>query len=245
LVLIAGPTGHGKSTTLAALVRLFVESRPVHVITVEEPIEIVHEADHAVVSQREVGAHTGSFPQALRAALREDPDVITVSELHDAPTAEMVLTACQTGHLVLATINAPTAQRGIERFIDLFAPDQHNAVRTVLAGALKLVIGQRLLRRADGSSMVPAVELVTGGIPLWTLIRDQKLFQLPALQRRGRHLGMVSLGHAAQRLEQEGQISADEARKLVHESSSSPPATSPLPDRLSGGLRDLIRRSEE
>ena len=241
LVLIAGPAGHGKSTTQAALVHLFNTSRPVHIITVEEPIEIVHGIHRAVVSQREVGSHTSSFPQALRAALREDPDVIVVGELRDARTAEMVLTACQTGHLVLATINAPTAQRAIERFIDLFPNDQQAAVRTVLAGALKLVTAQRLLRRADGDGLVPAVEIVTGGIALWTLVRDQKLFQLPALQRRGRHLGMVSLADAVHQLVARGLVTEEAARTVVSEPGNAQPVPSPV-GPAAGGLRELVGR---
>jgi twitching motility protein PilT len=244
VVLIAGPAGQGKSTTQAALVHLFNESRPVHVITIEEPIEVIHGIRRAVVSQREVGVHTNSFPQALRAALREDPDVIVVGELRDARTAEMVLTACQTGHLVLTTINAPSAQRAIERFIDLFPSDQQGAVRTVLAGALKLVAAQRLLRRADGTGMVPAVEIVTGGIALWTLIRDEKLFQLPALQRRGRQLGMVSLADAVDLLVQQDLVTKEEAQSVVAEPNGPPPVTSSAGTPV-GGLRQLIgsRRS--
>ncbi len=241
LVIITGPAGHGKSTTLAALVHLFSESRPFHVITIEEPIEVVHDVHRSVVSQREVGSHTHSFPQALRAALREDPDVIVVGEMRDAQTAEMVLTACQTGHLVLTTINAPTAQRAIERFIALFPTDHHGAVRTVLAGALKLVAAQRLLRRQDNSGMVPAVEIVTGGIALWTLIRDGKLFQLPALQRRGHQLGMVSFADAARALVERGLVSMAEASPLIPATPRPVPAPAPK-EPASARLRDLVEK---
>lgn len=191
LVVISGPNGHGKTTTLAALVGLYNESRPAHIITVEDPVEFIHPPKRALVSQREVGVHTRSFESALKGALREDPDIIAIGELRDRETVEMALTASETGHIVLATMSTPNGASTIERLIDMFAPEDQSQVRATLAGALKLIISQRLVPTLDGKRQVPAAELITGNVPLWTLIRDNKLYQLPSLLQRGRAYGMI------------------------------------------------------
>ncbi len=193
LAIISGPNGHGKTTTMAAIVGAVVASRPAHIITVEDPIEIVFDRGRSVVSQREVGVHTRSFHSALKAALREDPDVIVIGELRDRETVEMALSAAETGHLVIATMSTPSGAKTIDRVIDLFPPDDQSQVRATLAGALKIVVSQRLLPRADGSGMIAAAELISGGVALWTLIRDKKLHQLPSLMQRGRAFGMMRL----------------------------------------------------
>jgi len=214
LVIIAGPNGHGKTTSMAALVDMFNVDHPLHIITVEDPVEVVHPRKRAIVTQREVGAHTRSFGRALKAALREDPDVIAIGELRDRETVEMALSASETGHLVLATMSTPSAAKTIDRLIDMFPPDDQAQVRATLAGALKLVLSQRLLRRADGSGLVAAFEMITGGIPLWSLIRDNKLFQLPSLLQRGRNFGMIGLDDSLRELLSHGVIEREEA--LTH-----------------------------
>ena len=193
LVVCSGPSGAGKTTTLAALVQLFNERKAVHIITVEDPVEVHYPRGKAVISQREVGTHTLSFRSALKAALREDPDIVAIGELRDRETVEMALSAAETGHLVIATMSTPSGAQTIERLIDMFPPDDQSQVRASLAGALKLVISQRLLQSTEENRMVAAFEMITGNVPLWSLIRDRKLHQLPSLLQRGRAYGMVRL----------------------------------------------------
>jgi twitching motility protein PilT len=211
LVLISGPNGHGKTTSMAALIDMFNTAKPLHIITVEDPVEVLHPVKRALVTQREVGVHTQTFHTALAAALREDPDVIAIGELRDRETVEMALQASETGHLVLATMSTPSGAKTIDRVIDMFPPDDQSQVRATLAGALKLVLSQRLLRRRDGKGLVAAYELITGNIPLWALIRDKKLFQLPSLMQRGRNYGMIQLEDSLKELLRNGVIAEQEA----------------------------------
>jgi twitching motility protein PilT len=211
LIVIAGPTGHGKTTTMAALVRLVNEATRHHVITVEDPIEYVHPARSAVVSQREVGSHTRSFGSALKASLREDPDVIVVGELRDTETVRMALNASETGHLVLGTMNTPSAAKTIDRLVDLFPPGEQPQVRLTLAGGLKLIVAQRLVPRADASGVVAAVEILPGIVPLWNLIREQKTYQIASLQQRGRGLGIVRLDESLLELVKSGTVTREAA----------------------------------
>lgn len=211
LVVISGPNGHGKTTTMAALVDLFNRNHAMHIITVEDPVEVLHPRKKALITQREVGTHTESFHAALAGALREDPDVIVIGELRDRETVEMALAASETGHLVLATMSTPSAAKTIDRMIDLFPPDDQSQVRATMAGSLKLVLSQRLLRRADGNGLVAAYEMATGAVPLWTLIRDNKLYQLPSLLQRGRSYGMIRLEDSLRVLIERNVISEEEA----------------------------------
>jgi twitching motility protein PilT len=211
LVLVTGPTGHGKTSTLAAIVDIINRETTHHVITVEDPVEYVHPRKKAMISQREVGSHTRSFAAALKASLREDPDVIVVGELRDTETVRMALAASETGHLVLGTMNTPSAAKTIDRMIDLFPPADQAQVRMTLAGGLHLIVGQRLIPAASGRGMVAAVELLTGTIALWNLIRDAKTYQIPSLQQRGKGVGIVRLDESLGDLVREGRISRDHA----------------------------------
>jgi twitching motility protein PilT len=193
LVVLTGPTGHGKTSTLAAVVDIINRESSHHVITVEDPVEHIHPRKQAMMSQREVGTHTRSFASALKASLREDPDVIVVGELRDTETVRMALAASETGHLVLGTMNTPSAAKTIDRLIDLFPPADQQQVRVTLAGALKLLVSQRLLPTMDGTSMVVAVELLPGSVALGNLIRDSRTFQIASLMQRGKALGIVRL----------------------------------------------------
>jgi twitching motility protein PilT len=215
LIVIAGPTGHGKTTTMAALVRLVNETSRHHVITVEDPVEYVHPARSAVVSQREVGTHTKSFGSALKASLREDPDVIVVGELRDTETVRMALNASETGHLVLGTMNTPSAAKTIDRLIDLFPPGEQPQVRLTLAGGLKLIVAQRLVPRADASGVAAAVEILPGIVPLWNLIREQKTYQIASLQQRGRGLGIVRLDESLHELVKAGTVTREAALEFA------------------------------
>jgi twitching motility protein PilT len=191
LVLVTGPTGHGKTSTLAAIVDIINAGTTHHIITVEDPVEYIHTRKKAMISQREIGSHTRSFQSALKASLREDPDVIVVGELRDTETVRMALAASETGHLVLGTMNTPNAAKTIDRLVDLFPPADQQQVRMTLAGGLHLIVSQRLLPAADGSGMVAAVELLPGSVALWSLIRDAKTYQIPSLQQRGKGFGIV------------------------------------------------------
>ncbi len=226
LIVVTGPTGHGKTTTLAALVDLINRETTHHIITVEDPIEYVHPRKRAMLSQREVGTHTRTFAAALKASLRQDPDVIVVGELRDTETVRMALSASETGHLVLGTMNTPSAAKTIDRLIDLFPPSDQAQVRATLAGGLRMVVSQRLLPAADGQSMVAAAEILPGSIALYTLIRENKTFQIPSLQQRGRNAGMLRLDESLADLVRAGKTSVEYAR-----------AASEQPDELENQLR--------
>jgi twitching motility protein PilT len=216
LVVVTGPTGHGKTNTLAAIVDIVNRETTHHVITVEDPVEFVHPRKKAMMSQREVGSHTQTFAAALKASLREDPDVIVVGELRDTETVRMALAASETGHLVLGTMNTPSAAKTIDRLIDLFPPADQQQVRMTLAGGLHLIVSQRLVPGADGKGMVAAVELLPGSIALWSLIRDNKTFQIPSLQQRGKGFGILRLDESLYDLVKAGRITR-EAALLVAE----------------------------
>ncbi|HEX6242088.1 MAG TPA: PilT/PilU family type 4a pilus ATPase, partial [Polyangiales bacterium] len=215
LIVITGPTGHGKTTTLAALVDIINRERTDHIITVEDPIEYVHPRKRAMISQREVGSHTKTFAAALKGSLREDPDVIVVGELRDTDTVRMALSASETGHLVISTMNTPNAAKTIERLIDLFPPGDQPQVRMTLAGGLRLIVSQRLVPSADRRTVHAAAELLPGSPPLWALIRDNKTFQIPSLQQRGKSLGIVRLDDSLAELVRAGKTSLETAREFA------------------------------
>jgi twitching motility protein PilT len=244
LIVIAGPSGHGKTTTLAALVDLLNRARPIHIVTIEDPVEIVHPRHAAVVSQREVGRHTLSFAAALKASLREDPDVIVIGELRDRETVEIALTAAETGHLVLATMSTPSAAKTIDRLIDMFPPDDHPQVRASLGAALKAIVAQRLLPDAQGTGMVAAVELLVGVLALANLIRDNKLFQLPNLMLRGRAFGMLRLDDSLLDLIRAGRLAEDVALRHADNKKELTAALHPPPPPAEPARRGLFGRKD-
>jgi twitching motility protein PilT len=208
-----------------------------------------------VISQRQVGLHTASFHRALKAALREDPDVIVIGELRDRETVEMALQAAETGHLVIASMSTPSGAKTIDRLIDMFPPEDQAQVRSTLAGALKIVVSQRLVPAADRSRMVAAAELITGNIPLWSLIRENKLFQLPSLLQRGRNYGMIRVEDSLNELLARGVIDEASARaaaddpRMIHPGGVKPPSTSEPPGSQSpsaiGAMRSMFGRKKE
>jgi twitching motility protein PilT len=192
LVLVTGPTGSGKSTTLAAMVDLINHTRREHIITLEDPVEFVHGSDKAMINQREVGAHTASFAQALRAALREDPDIVLVGEMRDLETVSMALETANTGHLVFGTLHTSTAGSTVDRIVNLFPPEQQNSVRATLADVLKGVVSQNLLRRIGGGR-VAALEILVCNVAAANLIREAKVHQLVNIMQTGKAAGHMIL----------------------------------------------------
>jgi twitching motility protein PilT len=218
LVLFTGPAGVGKSTTLAALIDLINETRQAHIITIEEPIEFLHTNKRALVHQREVGLHTRSFAAALRAALREDPDVILVGEMRDPETIAIGLTAAETGHLVLGTMHTTSAHKTIDRIIDSFPAAQQGQVRSMLAESLRAVVAQRLLRRRDTAGRVPAFEIMLNNQAIANLIREGRTFQIPsAIQTGGKKTGMVLMDESIRHLLAEGLIDPREAAAYIQD----------------------------
>jgi twitching motility protein PilT len=211
LVLVTGPAGCGKSSTLAALVDLINEERREHILTVEDPIEVLHPPKRCVVNQRTVGPHTASFARALRAALREDPDVIVIGELRDRETISLALTAAETGHLVLATLHTSSAIRTLNRIVGVFPADQHDQVRSMLSESLRAVISQCLVATKDGQQRVPALEVLVNNKAVGNLIRENKAFQLLSVLQMGAAQGMSLMDDSLGQLVRDGVISREEA----------------------------------
>ena len=203
LVLVTGPTGSGKSTTLAAMVDLINNERHAHILTVEDPIEFVHPHKKCLVNQREVKVHTESFASALRAALREDPDVILVGEMRDLETISLAVSAAETGHLVFGTLHTSSAAQTVDRIIDVFPPHQQSQIRTQLSESLQGVIAQTLVPKIGGGR-VAALEIMTTTAAVKNLIREGKTFQLPSIIETNSNLGMMTLGQALQELGDQG-----------------------------------------
>jgi twitching motility protein PilT len=212
LLLVCGPTGAGKSSTLAALVGEINRSRPVHIVTIEDPIEYDHRNVRAIVEQVEVGRDSPSFASALRAALRQDPDVILVGEMRDLDTVATALTAAETGHLILSTLHTSDASQAIHRIIDVFPASQQGQIRHQLALSLNAIVCQQLVPRADGRGRVPAVEILIANQPVRNHIRNERLQNLKQELTLGRRQGMVSFEESLAQLAIAGAISAEEAR---------------------------------
>ena len=212
LVLVTGPTGSGKSTTLAAMVNHLNESEYRHVLTIEDPIEFVHESKKCLINQREVGPMTLSFTNALRSALREDPDTILVGEMRDLETIRLAMTAAETGHLVLATLHTSSAAKTIDRIIDVFPPEEKEMVRAMLSESLVAVISQTLCKTKDGNGRVAAHEIMIGTAAIRNLIREAKVAQMYSAIQMGNAFGMQTLDQSLSDLVKSGQIAVAEAR---------------------------------
>jgi len=214
MVLVTGPTGSGKSTTLAAIIDYINKQKKGHIITVEDPIEFVHESKMCLVNQRELGTNTHSFANALKSALREDPDVVLVGEMRDLETISLAITAAETGHLVFGTLHTSSAAKTIDRIIDVFPPAQQAQIRAMFAESIEGVIAQKLLKKKDGKGRCAALEIMLGTTAIRNLIREGKTFQIPSIIQTGQAQGMQSMDQALRKLVMDGMVTKENA--LLH-----------------------------
>ncbi|MDD2972092.1 MAG: type IV pilus twitching motility protein PilT [Lachnospiraceae bacterium] len=218
LVLVTGPTGSGKSTTLACMINEINEKREAHIITLEDPIEYLHRHKSSIVNQREIGLDSNNYANALRAALREDPDVILVGEMRDFETISVAITAAETGHLVLSTLHTIGAASTVDRMVDVFPPHQQQQIRVQLSNVLEAVISQQLIPRVDGSGRVAAFEIMHSNHAVRNLIREGKAHQLMTVMQTNRKLGMITMDEAIMQLYQSGKIDKENAVQFAQDS---------------------------
>ena len=217
LVLVTGPTGCGKSTTLASLIHEINLTKRQHIITIEDPIEFVHENKQSVIEHREVGTHAVSFARALRASLREDPDVLLIGEMRDLETMALAITAAETGHLVFATLHTNGAGKAVDRVIDAFPPEQQNQIRTQFSESLKCVMWQNLLKRKDGKGRIAAFEILFNNHAVANMIRKNKTYQVQSAIETGVAEGMQTMKKSIDILVEQGLISEEEAKANLPE----------------------------
>lgn len=211
LVLVTGATGSGKSTTLASLVNVINKKYPYHIITLEDPVEYLHKHNRSIVNQREMGTDSKDYASALRAALRQDPDVILVGEMRDLETISIAVTAAETGHLVFSTLHTVGAASTIDRIIDVFPPYQQQQIRTQLADVLECVVSQQLIPRLDGKGRIAAMEVMLTNNAIRNHIRESKIFQIPTVMQTNRKSGMITMDDALLELYTKGEISDENA----------------------------------
>jgi twitching motility protein PilT len=229
LILVTGPTGCGKSTTLASMIDLIDQERAVRIITIEDPIEYIFRPRNCLISQREIGTHSRSFAAALRAGLREDPDVILVGEMRDLETISLALTAAETGHLVLSTLHTNSVAETVDRVIDVFPADQQEYVRQIFASVIRGIISQTLLPRKDGRGRVAAMEVLIATPAVKNLIREAKSHQIPSLVQTGSQYGMQTMDHCLEVLLEKGLIAPEIAYAFATDKKLFAPPEVPVP----------------
>jgi twitching motility protein PilT len=234
LVLVTGPTGSGKSTTLAAMVDHANKHRKDHIITIEDPIEFVHQSQGCLVNHREVGTHTRSFAAALRGALREDPDIILVGEMRDLETIRLAIEAAETGHLVFATLHTTNAAKTVDRIIEVFPHEEQGQIRSALSTSLKLVVAQTLFKRVDKKGRCAALEIMVVTPAVANLIRENKTFQIPSAIQVGKQFGMQTLDDAIMEVLQKKWIGAEEAYNKCIDKAKFRPFLKSAPDEWGG-----------
>ena len=234
LILVTGPTGHGKSTTLAAMIDQINSTRAHHLLTVEDPIEFVHPIKKGVINQRQIGRDTLSYPNALKGALRQDPDVIIIGELRDLETISLAISASETGHLVIGTISTSSAPKTVDRVIDSFPANEQGQIRAMLSESLKAVMSQRLIPRKDDTGMALALEILIGTMPLANMIKDGKTFQIPSMMQTGKNVGMKIMDESIMELLQADVISAVNAH-----------ANASKPEKFQMQLNKELKETEE
>ncbi len=217
LVIVTGPTGSGKSTTLAAIIDEANRTRSDHIITIEDPIEFVHQSRGCLVNQREIGIHTKSFSAALRGALREDPDIILVGEMRDLTTISLAIEAASTGHLVFSTLHTTSAAKTVDRIVEVFPSEEQGQIRSTLADGIRAIISQTLFKRIDKKGRIPALEILIATPAVRNLIREAKSHQIPSMVQTGKKYGMQLLDDAIMDLFNKGKISADDAYMKANE----------------------------
>ncbi|HGO7549633.1 TPA: type IV pilus twitching motility protein PilT [Neisseria meningitidis] len=220
MVLVTGPTGSGKSTTLAAMINYINETQPAHILTIEDPIEFVHQSKKSLINQRELHQHTLSFANALRSALREDPDVILVGEMRDPETIGLALTAAETGHLVFGTLHTIGAAKTVDRIVDVFPAGEKEMVRSMLSESLTAVISQNLLKTHDGNGRVASHEILIANPAVRNLIRENKITQINSVLQTGQASGMQTMDQSLQSLVRQGLIAPEVARRRAQNSES-------------------------
>ncbi|MCL5825043.1 type IV pilus twitching motility protein PilT [Neisseria meningitidis] len=220
MVLVTGPTGSGKSTTLAAMINYINETQPAHILTIEDPIEFVHQSKKSLINQRELHQHTLSFANALRSALREDPDVILVGEMRDPETIGLALTAAETGHLVFGTLHTTGAAKTVDRIVDVFPAGEKEMVRSMLSESLTAVISQNLLKTHDGNGRVASHEILIANPAIRNLIRENKITQINSVLQTGQASGMQTMDQSLQSLVRQGLIAPEVARRRAQNSES-------------------------
>lgn len=220
MVLVTGPTGSGKSTTLAAMINYINETQPAHILTIEDPIEFVHQSKKSLINQRELHQHTLSFANALSSALREDPDVILVGEMRDPETIGLALTAAETGHLVFGTLHTTGAAKTVDRIVDVFPAGEKEMVRSMLSESLTAVISQNLLKTHDGNGRVASHEILIANLAVRNLIRENKITQINSVLQTGQASGMQTMDQSLQSLVRQGLIAPEVARRRAQNSES-------------------------
>ena len=209
LVLVTGPTGSGKSTTLAAMVDFINRNEKAHILTIEDPIEFIYEPKLSLINQRELGTNTHGFANALRSALREDPDVILVGEMRDLETISLAMTTAETGHLVFGTLHTSSAAKTVDRVIDVFPPEQQGQIRAMFAESILAVVTQNLLKRKDGKGRIAALEIMIGTPAIRNLIREGKIAQIPGMMQTGKKFGMQTMDATLVELFKQGEVSKE------------------------------------